>query len=411
MQTFRQPLRTAAFVQHPYDAYARAREMGPVVFWEDYGMAATFDAATVQALLRDRRLGRAALDPAPWPAHLARFGAIEDNSMLELEPPRHTRLRGLVLRAFTSRRIAALGPEIEAIANELLDTLPDAPFDLIPAFCTQLPVRVIARLLGVPEDAAPDLLRWSTAMVAMYHAGRDRATEDAAERATAEFTAFLADHLAARRADPGDDLISELLAHRDGDARLDEAELIATCVLLLNAGHEATVHSLGNAVKCLLENATPASALAPGAVTATVEELLRYDPPLHVFTRTAYEDIAIGRHTLQRGQQIALVLGAAGRDPAVQADPDRFDPARPARPHAAFGGGLHFCLGAPLARLELQVALPTLFTRLPQLGLAEPPRYADSYHFHKLDRLMVAPRVGPGSRIAAGDRAAGPACP
>lgn len=383
-----------AFVQDPYAVYDRARAAGPVVFWENYGMLAAFDAATVQALLRDRRLGREKPTHlrAPYPDHLAAWAAVEETSMLDMEPPHHTRLRGLVLRAFTSRRIANLQPDIEAVTAELLAALPqDAPFDLIPRFCTQLPVHIIARLLGVPEEMSDRLLAWSNAMVAMYQAGRTRAVEDAANAASLAFTAFLTDYIEKRRNDPRDDLITQLIAAEADGARLSTAELIGTCVLLLNAGHEATVHSLGNAVKCLLEHETPVDALAPGHIAATVEELLRYDPPLHMFTRFAYEDIALGDITLKKDQEIALILGAAGRDPALYTDPHRFDPGRMSKPHAAFGGGLHFCVGAPLARLELQIALPALFDHLPHMRLAETPRYAMSYHFHKLDRLIITP--------------------
>ncbi len=379
------------FVQNPYPAYARARADGPVLFWEDYGMAAAFDAATVGALLRDRRLGRAPLMPRTYPPHLADWALLEAHSMLELEPPRHTRLRGLVLRAFTSRRIANLAPDIAQITSQLIAELPDTQFDLIPAFCTQLPVRIIARLLGVPEDIWPDLLRWSNKMVAMYQAGRSRAVEDAANQASADFTAFLRTYVDERRNDPRDDLITQLIAAEEDGERLSTDELIGTCVLLLNAGHEATVHSLGNAVKCLLEHGTPRSALAPDHIAKTVEELLRFDPPLHMFIRTAYEDIDLGHHILKRGEDIALILGAAGRDRALCENPDTFDPFRTSKPHLAFGGGLHFCVGAPLARLELQMALPALFAALPKITLTEPPKYANSYHFHKLDRLMITP--------------------
>lgn len=380
------------FIQNPYPAYAAARAKGPVLFWEEYGMLAAFDAATVTALLRDRRLGRERTTPAAHPPHLAQWARVERNSMLELEPPRHTRLRGLVLRAFTSRRIGNLQPDIEQITAKLLADLPDdGPFDLIPHFCTQVPVRLIARLLGVPEDIWPDLLRWSNAMVAMYMAGRTRAVEDAAEAATAEFCTYLHDYINLRRTTPGDDLISELIAAETQSDKLSTDELISTCILLLNAGHEATVHALGNAVKCLLEHQTPPLALAPHNIAATVEELLRFDPPLHMFTRHAYADIPLGDVTLKKGDEIALMLGAAGRDPAVHVSPDLFNPARPGRPHAAFGGGLHFCVGAPLARLELQIALPALFAHLPDMQLAAPPRYASTYHFHTLERLMITP--------------------
>jgi cytochrome P450 len=251
-----------AFIQDPYAAYDRARSDGPLLYWEDYGMAAAFDAANVQALLRDRRLGREKLTQPEVPDHLRDWALVEAHSMLDLEPPRHTRLRGLVLRAFTSRRIAGLRGDIEDVTADLLNALPEDTFDLIPTFCTQLLVRIIARLLGVPEAMSGDLLRWSNTMVAMYMAGRTRAVEDAANQAAAEFTAFLRGYINSRRDDPRDDLITNLIAAEEDGAKLSTDELIGTCILLLNAGHEATVHSLGNAVKCLLEHETPIAALA-----------------------------------------------------------------------------------------------------------------------------------------------------
>ncbi|WP_299627063.1 cytochrome P450 [uncultured Tateyamaria sp.] len=379
-----------AFVQDPYPVYDRVRSGGPVLFWQDYGMMAAFDHATVHALLRDRRLGRAvpASKKRPVPDHLTAFNAVERHSLLELEAPEHTRLRRLVLHAFTSRRIAGLAGDIRDICADLLSTLPKGDFDLIPAYCQHVPVRVIARLLGVPEEMGPNLLRWSSAMVAMYQAGRTRQIEDAANSAAAEFTSFLTAYIEERRNDPRDDLITELIAAKEDGARLTRDEMIGTCILLLNAGHEATVHSLGNAVKCLIETGTT-SALAPGHIANTVEELLRFDPPLHMFTRYAYEAVEVGGHTLNPGDEIALMLGATGRDPDVFNDPHRFDPTRPKPNHVAFGGGLHFCVGAPLARLEMEIALPALFQHAPNLRIVETPYYADSYHFHKLDRLMV----------------------
>lgn len=379
------------FVQNPYAAYAQARLDGPVLYWKDYGMLAAFDAATVQSVLRDRRFGREvpADQRQPVPAHLADFDAVDRHSMLELEPPSHTRLRGLVLRAFTSRRIASLAPDIASIAAELLAAIPQGSFDLIPTFCTQLPVRIIARLLGVPEDMWPDLLRWSNAMVAIYQAGRTREVEDAANAAAADFSAFLRGYVEVRRKDPRDDLITQLIAAEEDGEKLSTDALIGTCILLLNAGHEATVHALGNGVACLLTHQVPRDLLGPDTIAATVEEILRFDPPLHVFERFAYEDVDLNGVTVEKGQKIALVLGAAGRDPALYPDHDRFAPTRPMKPHAAFGGGLHFCVGAPLARLEMQIGLRALFDHAPQLRLTEPPRYANSYHFHKLERLMV----------------------
>lgn len=381
-----------AFVQDPYPAYAAARASAPVQHWPAYGMTAVFSHAIVSAILRDRRFGREPIDPVQPPAHLKPFYALEANSMLELEPPRHKRLRGLVLRAFTSRRIKDMAPEIARLCDDLLADLPkDAPFDLIEHYATPIPVIIICRLLGVPETMAGQLLKWSNAMVAMYQARRDRALEDAAAAAATEFAAFIRAYAEDKRKDPQDDLITHLLAAEQDGETLTLDELISTCILLLNAGHEATVHTLGNGVKTLLKTRTPASALAPGAIDATVEEILRFDPPLHVFTRTCYETVQMGRATFQRGDEIALMLASANRDAQVWEDPEVFNPCRTVQTNTSFGGGLHFCVGAPLARLELQIALPKLFAHFPNLHIAETPKYANLYHFHGLERLMVLP--------------------
>lgn len=380
-----------AFVQNPYPFYERARAAGPVFWWEEYGLPCTPSAAVVSACLRDRRLGREIPESRrrPIPDHLRPFYAVEAHSMLELEAPRHTRLRSLVLRAFTSRRIAELAPEIAALSHSLIDTLPAGGFDLIPTFAQRLPVIIIARLLGVPEDRADDLLRWSNAMVGMYQARRTRAMEDAAVAATEDFVAFLRAYVEDRRARPADDLITQLIAAEEAGEKLSTDELITTCILLLNAGHEATVHSLGNGVKALLENGYGASVLTPDRIEATTEEIFRHDPALHLFTRHVYEDMDIGGHRFAAGDEIGLLLGAANRDPGPWGDPARFDPARPVQTNFTFGAGVHFCVGAPLARLELQIALPILFDRLPRLRLAAPPRYADLYHFHGLQALHL----------------------
>jgi unspecific monooxygenase len=392
MDTLSQSPTEPGFVQDPYPFYETARARGPFFRWAEYDLVCTPNAAAVNAILRDRRFGREAPpERAPViPEHLRPFYAVEAHSMLELEPPRHTRLRSLVLRAFTSRRIAALEPEIRQLSHDLIDRMPEGEFDLLRHFGQPLPVIIIARLLGVPEAMADDLLRWSNAMVGMYMAGRTRETEDRAVAATEAFVAFLRGYVEARRNDPRDDLITHLIAaEQDGD-RLTTDELITTCILLLNAGHEATVHTIGNGVKTLLQTKTPHGALGPDHVEATVEEILRFDPALHLFTRWAYEEVEVMGHRFQRGDQVGLLLAAANRDPGAWEDPARFRPSRMVKPNASFGAGLHFCVGAPLARLELQVALPILFERLPGLRLVETPVYADVYHFHGLKRLMVA---------------------
>lgn len=386
LPAFSQDPENVEFVQDPYPAYDRMRALGPVVYWQEYALPCTTGFAATNAVLRDRRFGRVPLDPPAIPDHLAPFYAVEGHSMLELEPPRHTRLRGLVLRAFTSRRIAALAPEIDALAHDLIDRLPGGEFDLLRDFAQPLPVIIIARLLGVPESIALDLLRWSNAMVGIYQAGRTRAMEYAAAQAATDFSTFLRGYIDARRSRPADDLITHLIAAEKDGQTLTTDEMISTCILLLNAGHEATVHSLGLAVKTLLEHGH-----WPAPITeALVEECLRFDPALHLFTRWAYDDIDVMGVTVPRGGQIACLLGAANRCPQHWDAAATFRPDRPPKPHAGFGAGLHFCLGAPLARLELRHALTALCARLPGLTLVEPPHMADIYHFHGLERLIVA---------------------
>jgi len=379
-----------AFVQDPYPFYGRARAAGDLVWWEDYGMPAAATDRAVNAILRDRRFGREPPEGAPRPPipeRLAPFYAVEAHSMLEAEPPRHTRLRGLVLRAFTTGRVQALSPQIDGLVADLIAAFPEGPFDLLEAFARPLPVTVIARLIGVPDVRAEDLLAWSNAMVKMYQPGRSRADEDAAVAATEAFTAFLAEVISARRRAPGDDLLSHLIAAEAAGDRLSAEELVSTVILLLNAGHEATVHTIGNGVKALLETGTQAALADPDRA---VEEILRFDPPLHVFTRIARAEVEAFGHRFAPGDEVACLLASANRDAAAHPEPDRFDPGRETRTNASFGAGLHFCLGAPLARLELARALPALFAACPDLRLAEPPRYADIYHFHGLERLPVA---------------------
>lgn len=388
MQTLIQSPTDPAFVQDPYPFYARARAAGPLVYWQDYGIVCATTHAAVNSVLRDRRFGREQPEElrAPIPDHLCPFYAVEAHSMLELEPPRHSRLRSLVLRAFTSRRIAGLKDGIDSLCHGLIDRFPAGDFDLLEAYARPLPVTVIARLLGVPEEMGDTLLGWSNDMVRMYMAGRRRADEDAAVAASESFVDFMRGYVAQRRKDPRDDLITSLIAAEEDGEKLSTDELITTCILLLNAGHEATVHTLGNGVKAMLENGVRPS----GDPAPLVEEILRHDPPLHMFTRYAYEEVELFGHTFQRGDEIGLLLGSVGRDEAVNDAPDIFAPDRAAATHLAFGAGLHFCVGAPLARMELQIALPILWQRCPGLRLTGAPHYANIYHFHGLERLMVA---------------------
>ena len=393
--------RDPAFFDDPYPAYAAIRAAAPAFFWEDYGFWCFAGHAEVSALLRDKRFGRQILHVMSraelgWPepkAHLAPFDALEQHSILEMEPPEHTRLRTLVNRAFVSRQVEKLAPRIAALANERIDAFErDGEAELLDAFATPIPVAVIADLLGVPRAMGPQLLDWSHRMVAMYQFGVTRAVEDSAADASRAFADFMRGYARARRADLKDDLISQLLVAESEEGRLSEDELVTTCVLLLNAGHEATVHAIGNAVRTILERGLDPRAIFADAraTAAAVEELLRLDPPLHLVTRYALEDVEVFGVRLRRGEKIGLLLGAANRDPARFPDPDAFDPGRDPNPHATFGGGIHFCIGAPLARLEMAVALPILFARLPRLRLTARPRCRDAFHFHGLDGLRAA---------------------
>ena len=395
--------RDPAFVQNPYAAYVAIRQACPFFFWEDYGHWCASTHAQVGALFRDRRLGRdlrhvvsrAELGWPEPPEHTRAFHAFEERSMLENEPPVHTRLRALVNRAFVSRTVERLRPRVAALAHELIDRFPvDAPFDLLPAFAEPIPVTVIAEMLGVPATDAPQLLDWSHRMVAMYQFGRARTVEDKAEAATNAFSAYIRAVVARRRDQPGDDILSLLVAAEAEGERLSEDELVTNAILLLNAGHEATVHGIGNAVATLLGGGhDPGAAFAtPDITAATVEELLRLAPPLHMFTRYALAPLELEGVALQTGDTVGLLIGAANHDPAAYAEAGRFEPRRSGPPHLGFGAGIHFCIGAPLARLELQVALPILFARLPGLRLAEQPRFADRYHFHGLATLPVRAR-------------------
>jgi cytochrome P450 len=221
-------------------------------------------------------------------------------------------------------------------------------------------------------------------MVAMYMARRDRVVEDSAVKATVEFSDFMRGYINRRRKQPKEDLLSELIRAEEQGAKLTEDELVTTAILILNAGHEATVHAIGNGIKCLLEQG-----IRTGIDEACVEETLRYDAPLHLFTRYALEDLEYAGIRLRKGETVGLMLGAANRDPTRFPEPDRFIPGRDPNPQVSFGAGIHFCIGAPLARLEMQIALPLLFQRLPRLALAETPHYRNAYHFHGLENLKV----------------------
>ena len=369
-------------VADPYPHFAAARAQAPVQWHDGLGMWLTFTHATASTVLRTRTLGRVWVPR--WPdVPMPAFRLIHVNSLLENEPPVHTRLRRLIAGAFARGHVERLRPRVAELADRLADRVADAGsdggvVDLIAEYAEPLPVEVIAELLGVPPPDRRLLRPWSNAIVKMYEYEVSDAQRSAAERASAEFVEYLRALVTERRRAPGDDLISSLIAEVDSDgARLTEDELITTGTLLLNAGHEASVNVVGNGVSALLTHPDQLADLRSddALVPSAVEELIRYDSPLQLFERTALADTAVGDVVVEKGQKIAALLGAANRDPAVFAEPDRFDVRRDPNPHVGFGAGIHFCVGAPLARVELQASLRTLLARFPRLALyAAPPR-------------------------------------
>jgi cytochrome P450 len=385
-------VREPAFVQHPYSAYAHFHAIGGRVFWKDYGFWCFANYEDVNNLLRDKRFGREVpghLRPSSRP-HLEWFDRVEQHSLLELEPPEHTRLRRFVNRAFVSSQIERLRPEIEMLCHKLIDGIDDeAEVDLLTAYATSIPLRVISSLMGVPQTLEPMLLDWSHAMCKLYTLKASPAEEAAANAACRDFHKALSTVIAGKKSKQADDLLSVLAV-----SGMSDDEIISTAVLLINAGHEATVHQTGNAVKVLLDPAHPnrRTLIHQHSPADIVEEALRFEAPLHLFTRYAAEDIDFGGGvSIKKHEQIGLLLGAANRDPAAFAQAAQFIPGRADQKNVSFGAGIHFCVGAPLARMELSISLKTLFSRLPNLQIMATPHFANSYHFHGLETLMVKP--------------------
>ena len=383
------------FVADPYPTYHRLRHEEPVHdsplgFW----VLTSYD--DVVAALRDPRLAKEAI--AAFVA--ARLGTTPSTatalSMLDRDPPDHTRLRGLVNKAFTPRVVEGLRPRIQSIVDGLLARVARArSMDLIEDFAYPIPVVVICEMLGVPvEDHERfkgwglDLARGLDAVLLPPDSGvAERSL--AARRALAEYFRGL---IATRRASPRGDLLSALIAAEEAGDKLNEDELLATCILLLIAGHETTVNLIGNGTLALLRHPEQLRRLReePGLIGTAVEELLRYDGPVQRTARIPSMDLTIGGREIRKGEMVMPFIGAADRDPAQFADPDRLDIGRSENRHIAFGWGIHFCLGAPLARVEGQIALNTLVQKLPELALAtDRPEYRQSLTLRGLKTLPV----------------------
>jgi cytochrome P450 len=379
-----------AFVADPYPALAELRERGPVVWHEPTEMWLATTHVAVSAVLRDRRLGRIWSDREPA-ERFAVFNALHRHQMMENEPPVHTRLRRLVATAFARGHVERMRPRVARIATDLLEQRSGDSIDILADYAEPLPVAVIADLLGVPEADRSRLRGWSQAIVRMYEYRRTDQVEAAAETAGQEFSQYVRGLVAERTARPRDDLISDLIAVRDGDGRLSEDELVASVVLLLNAGHEASVNAFGNGLVALLTHPGELRRVTSGAVpvSTAMEEMLRYDAPLHLFERTATDDVEVAGVAVRPGQKIAALLGSANRDPAVFAAADDLDVGRDPNPHVGFGMGTHFCLGAPLARVELEVAFRTVLDRWPDLELVGAPRRRPTFVLRGYQRIDV----------------------
>jgi cytochrome P450 len=380
----------AEILDDPYPTYARLRTEAPLWWHERTGLWLVSRHRDVDALLRDRRLGRV-FTPYEPKARFAAWNLLNEHSLLELEPPAHTRLRQLVARPFTPRRISGLRARIVELTNRLLDDVDPSGFDVITEFAELLPVEVIAELLGVPDELRPELRPWSNRIVALYELGFDAATADQAIAAATEFTAALQELIAWRRSTPGEDLLSALVHARvDGDA-LTNDELVATAALLLNAGHEASVNVIGNGIVALLEQPDQLALLRadPARCRDAIDELIRYDSPLSLFQRTVFAPVDIAGRTLVPGDRVGLLLASANRDPEVFAAPDRLDLRRTPNPHVGFGAGIHYCLGAPLARLEGAIAFEQLLARAADIQLVAAPTRRRSYQFRGYSRVEL----------------------
>ncbi|WP_141577741.1 cytochrome P450 [Actinomadura sp. WMMA1423] len=361
-----------AFSEDPCAVYAELRESGPV-------HPIDFPPGATAFLVVDHEHGRAALSD-PRLSKDSSYSTVPVNSelffggtMLAMDPPDHTRMRGLVAKAFTGRRVERLRPRVQEIADGLLDGIAArGEADLIEELAVPLPIQVICELLGVPASDRARFREWTAVLTVPALSAEARERRREAARA---FNDYLLQVIAERRARPEDDLISGLITARDGESALTGAEMLGTIALLLIAGHETTVNLIGNGVLALLRNPGQLELLRtrPELLPSAVEELLRFDGPVErASQRIALEDMEIAGTPIPKGAWVHVSLGAADRDPAVFEKPDRLDVTRAPKGHVAFGHGPHFCLGAPLARLEGQIAIGGLLERFPDLALAVP---------------------------------------
>jgi cytochrome P450 len=391
------------FLADPYPVLTTLRETAPVFYDRRLERWFVTRHADVRACLRDKRLGRnfrhvmtpeeigiPPLDPR-WRA----FWATERWSLLWIEPPDHTRIRRLVAAAFTPRSVEALREPARELAFDLLEPLVETgEMELLYDYAQPYSIAVICRMLGVPLDRHRDLLDWSHRMVKMYEFDVPVEAAEAANEAAAEFTDYVHGLIRERRARPRDDMVSALVEARVDGGRLSDDEIVSTVIVLLNAGHEASVNTLGNGMLAFVRHPEQWRRVVEGEVQprAAIEEMIRYDPPLQLFERWVLDDgFSVGDVAIPSGGKIAMLFGAANRDPRAFERPDEFDVGRAdAAQHIGFGGGIHVCIGAPLARVELEASVDALRRLWPRLELVDEPRHTGAFVIWGLEALRLA---------------------
>jgi hypothetical protein len=386
----------ASFLADPYPELAQVRAFGHPVWNEELGIFLAAGYHDANSVLRNKNLGRIFAPKEPE-SEWAEFNWLHADSMLDSEPPKHTRLRSLISKAFNRGKIEGLRPLVERLAHELADGCAakleaDGRFDVIADFAEPLPVKVIAALLGFPAEEEHLLRPWSQAIVKMYEVAPTDGDRETAKLASHEFAEYVRALMILRKANPGADLISDLALVEEAGERLNAQELIATCVLLLNAGHEASVNGFGNGLVAALEREDQAELLRTRSrqiADTAIDEFLRFDAPLHLFERTATADTEIGGVKIKAGQKIAALLGSANRDASVFERADDMDLTRDPNPHIGFGAGIHFCIGAPLARMEMATSLPVLFERFPKLRLESQPSRRPTFVLRGYERVYA----------------------
>ena len=385
------------FIADPYPALKDLRKGDGPVWHEGMQIFLAAKHGDANDVFRNKSLGRIFAPKTPefeWEI----FNWLHADSILDSEPPKHTRLRSLVAKAFNRQKIEGMRPSVERITHNLLDAIDEKvksgiSFDLIADYAEPLPVKIIADLLGFPESDEHLLRPWSQAIVKMYEVNPTLQYQADAKKAGHEFAEYVRGLAEQRKKTPGQDLISELATVEENGEKLNMQELVATCVLLLNAGHEASVNAFGNGMVAVLERPDQTKLLRekPRELTSTaLEEFMRFDAPLHLFERTATADTQIGGVEIKQGQKIAALIGSANRDDSIFSSAESMDVTRDPNPHIGFGAGIHFCLGAPLARLEMSVSLPALWEKYPQMQLSAKPVRRPTFVLRGYENVFIS---------------------